>query len=610
MRRRESCQGLRGYAFAGWQWGSRRGGAASRCQERHRLKPELFLLEECRLLSTFNVTRTDDTLDGSSTPTIGSLRWAITQANTATDPSIIAFDPTVFATPRTIALLHGQLELSNTNASMAIDSPASGVTVSGGGVSRVFQVDGGVTATISGLTITDGSTSDNGGGVNSAYGATLHLQDCTIESSSANGLGGGFYNEGTATLAGSMITGNTSAGWGGGIENDPSRHTAKMTLINCMISGNTSQSGSGGLNNNATVILTNCTLSANISGRSGGGLATNYGAAELTDCTISNNAGHDSGGGFASFGGTANLTNCTISGNTSPGVGGGLDIMSGTTNLTNCTISGNTSQTIGGGLSNDGNATVDVTDCTISSNTSQSGGGGLFNSGTTTLNGTIVSGNSGGTGGDMDGGSVTGSYNLVGTDSTGLVNGDNGNIVGVVHPLLSPLGNYGGLTQTMSVLPGSAAIGTGSSVSGVTTDQRGEPLDSPNPDIGAFQSQGFTLAAVTGSTPQSTPAGTAFANPLAVTVTANNPAEPVAGGVLTFTAPPMGPSAPCPPQQRPLDRLGPPQSRRQPIPALAPTPSSPRRQAVSPRSTSLSQMFLRFAFRACPTRPSSMARRA
>ena len=61
---------------------------------------------------------------------------------------------------------------------------------------------------------------------------------------------------------------------------------------------------------------------------------------------------------------------------------------------------------------------------------------------------------------------------------------------------LAPLGNNGGPTQTMALLPGSAAIGAGviadypGTTTPITTDQRGEPLDSPNPDIGAFQTQG------------------------------------------------------------------------------------------------------------------------
>ena len=41
---------------------------------------------------------------------------------------------------------------------------------------------------------------------------------------------------------------------------------------------------------------------------------------------------------------------------------------------------------------------------------------------------------------------------------------------------------------------------------------------------------------VSGSTPQSADIGTAFANPLAVIVTANNPVEPVDGGIVTFVA--------------------------------------------------------------------------
>ena len=59
-------------------------------------------------------------------------------------------------------------------------------------------------------------------------------------------------------------------------------------------------------------------------------------------------------------------------------------------------------------------------------------------------------------------------------------------------------------------------------------------------DIGAFQSQGFTLTPVAGSTPQSAAVGTAFAKPLAVTVTAINPAEPVDGGVIRFAVPSAG----------------------------------------------------------------------
>ena len=43
----------------------------------------------------------------------------------------------------------------------------------------------------------------------------------------------------------------------------------------------------------------------------------------------------------------------------------------------------------------------------------------------------------------------------------------------------------------MALLPGSPAIGAGTAVAGVTTDQRGVARLATNPDIGAFQSQGL-----------------------------------------------------------------------------------------------------------------------
>ena len=98
---------------------------------------------------------------------------------------------TVFATPQTITLGGTQLTLSNTTGTETITGPAAGVTVSGGGNSRVFQVDSGVTASISGLTITGGNAG-NGGGLDD-YGGNLTLNNCTLSGNSAS-IGGGVNN--------------------------------------------------------------------------------------------------------------------------------------------------------------------------------------------------------------------------------------------------------------------------------------------------------------------------------------------------------------------------------------------------------------------------------
>ena len=235
-----------------------------------------------------------------------------------------------------------------------IAGPAGGVTVSGGGQSRVFQVDNLVTASISGMTITGGNVDDDG-----LYN------------------GGGLYNDG-----------------------------GNVTLTNCTIRGNSAGDG-GGVFNGGTATLANCTVSGNSASN---GLAC--------------------GGGLYN-GGTATLTNCTVSGNSADLFGSGV-YDPGTATLTNCTVSGNT-------------------------------GGGLFDylgGGTATLTNTIVAGNQGE---DLDGALTAAStHNLIGGD-----------------PLLAPLGNYGGPTQTMALLPGSPAIDAEA-----PADRTSPANDQPRPEPG------------------------------------------------------------------------------------------------------------------------------
>ena len=279
------------------------------------------------------------------------------------------------------------------------------------------------------------------------------------------------------------------------------------TLTGCTISGNSAKYG-GGVDNSASATLTNCTVTGNSASIVGGGIDEIVGTITLTGSTISNNYGDYNGGGVdVAESGTATLTNCTISGNSSE-LGGGILAYNGTANLYNCTLSGNT-------------ATY--------------GGGGLYNyGGSVTLTNTIVAGNNTDIGGATP---DSGSNNLIGTGgSGGLVNGVNGNIVGVAQcAARSPWATTAGPTQTMPLLPGSPAINAGTSGAGIpTTDQRGDSRVGAV-DIGSFESQGFTVTVVAGSTPQSTKIGTQF-GPLAVTVTANNPIEPVNGGAVNFVA--------------------------------------------------------------------------
>ena len=279
------------------------------------MRPTLMALEDRRLLSTIVVNNPTDT------PIVGEidLRQAIAQANSNGGDETIVFDKTVFKTPQTITLAGTQLELTDTIGTETIVGPKKGVTVSGGGKSRVFQVDSGVTASISGMTIAGGKTAGGGGGLHND-GGTLTLTNCTVSDSSSV-QGGGLYS----------LNGTT-------------------TLTDCTVSGNSS------------------TDSARFTG--GGGVVTDGGTTTLIGCTVcSNSAIHENGGGVICVGGTRTLATSTNSCNSCQHGAGGLSAISGTTTLTDCTVSGNSVGVNGfaGGLGFDLNTTT-LTNCTISGN--------------------------------------------------------------------------------------------------------------------------------------------------------------------------------------------------------------------------------------------------
>ena len=172
----------------------------------------------------------------------------------------ITFDPTVFADAQTITLTGGQLELSNTTGTETITGPAAGVTVSGGGLSRVFQVDSGVTASISGLTITGGSTTGNGGGLYNDGGTTT-LTNCTVSGNSASATAAACSTaRGTTTLTDCTVSGNSASANGGGLYNYRRHDHADQLHRQRQLRRH---DGGGLFNYRGTTTLTNCTVSGN-----------------------------------------------------------------------------------------------------------------------------------------------------------------------------------------------------------------------------------------------------------------------------------------------------------------------------------------------------------
>jgi len=276
--------------------------------------------------------------------------------------------------------------------------------------------------------------------------------------------------------------------------------------------------------------------------------------ATIEDLTISH--GNASSGGGIANSGTLTVSNTTLTGN-SASDGGGI-ASSGILTVSNTTLTGN-SASDGGGIANSG--TLTATDATLAGNSASDAGGGILNSASLTALDTIVAGNTATNANPDIAGSITTDtgYNVLGTAVNNSTNDPTPGAHDVFSdtPLLAALGSYGGPTQTLALLPGSPAIGAGSASGAPSTDQRGISRPSSGaPDIGAFQSQGFTLSVNAGASPQTTVIGLAFANPLGVTVTANAANEPVTGGAIAYTVPGSGASASLSSRTATLDSSG------------------------------------------------------
>ena len=195
------------------------------------------------------------------------------------------------------------------------------------------------------------------------------------------------------------------------------------------------------------------------------------------------------------------LINITFSDNTADMSGGGVyNTVNSAPQLTNVTFSGNIASLSGGGMINEQSSPV-LTNVTFSHNSATSGGG-IYNIGSSpTLKNVLIANSL--AGGDCvnDGASVlnsNSSHNIIEgiNKSCGLTHGANSNIIGL-DPLLGPLADNGGFTQTHALLPDSPAINAGTCSNAPTTDQRGvaRPQDIQC-DIGAYEFPGATFADV------------------------------------------------------------------------------------------------------------------
>jgi len=393
-----------------------------------------------------------DTTDNQSDA--NSLRWAVTNANSG---DTINFS---FACPGTTSItVNSALDIKR---NLTITGPgAACLSILGTNQSRVFTIESGVTASISGVTIANGRDVILGGGVSNL--GTLSLSDCVVT--------GNFvpYNMGNAV-------------------------------------------GGGGIANAGTLTITNCSISNNSTDATGGAIRNaNAGTLNIINSTISNNSSQDNGGGIWTKG-ILHVSGSTFSGNSAaynvstslspeggaiyvqPGGGGGGNV-GGSGTIVNSTFSANAAKVYGGAISNHG--TLSVSASTFSGNQIQNGGGGGINTsdangGSLTLKSNILADSTPSNCLVTGSGLVSMGFNLSTDNTCAALNqatDQNGAAAGL-DP--SGLQNNGGSTQTIALLSTSAAVNAGSctDVAGntVSTDQRGvaRPQGSTC-DKGAFE---------------------------------------------------------------------------------------------------------------------------
>jgi hypothetical protein len=372
---------------------------------------------ENRCLLSITVNTLVDEADGSITDGDVSLRDAIALVPVG---QTIDFAPALTSSgSATINLTLDELLI---NKSLTINGPGADLltikafdptpaTTNGDG-SRIFNIDDGTdavrTVSISGLTLTGGDVTGQGGAIFSKELLTVTSSKITGNRSSASPIsvlfgiagGGGIYSGGTLNVTSSTISGNFSADDGGGISS-----SGNTTVVGSTLSGNTAGSAGGGIRHaGGTLTIADSHISGN-STRGGlrtyGGGIYSVGNLTLSRSTVTGNTagfwenvyvnGGGYGGGIYSLG-SLTIAESSIRGNTSiaawtvwgpepfvahGGIGGGISHVLGAATITRSEVSNNHAGWQGGGISHYFGS-LSVTESTISGNLADFQGGGIY----------------------------------------------------------------------------------------------------------------------------------------------------------------------------------------------------------------------------------------
>ena len=236
---------------------------------------------------------------------------------------------------------------------------------------------------------------------------------------------------------------------GGGLDRvfdvDPGQGGTPAAILNVTIRGGDVDSSGGGVRNGGTLTIDRCTISGNTASGPGGGIRNDVDLFVL-DSTIVGNVTADHGGGVDAHG-QSFFQNVTVSDNTVNGGGAG------------------------GGLYNLGGESMTVMASTVVGN-SAGAGSAIHNAGTLTVSHLLVVGTCDGAVNTSSGASLESPGNTCGFDA-------GSDQTGVADPLIGPLADNGGGTDTYMPSAGSPLVDTGVNGLCPAQDQRGvaRPID-------------------------------------------------------------------------------------------------------------------------------------
>lgn len=411
--------------------------------------------------SNFTVNATGDSDDGICGTGIGecTLREAMDAANADADASEITFDNSVFGSAQTITLAMGELAITTETT---ISGPGADLlTIDANRASRLLRIDdGNLTSpsdvSISGLSLVNGSTSDDGGAINSAE--PLNLSDVVLSGNTANGYGGAIYTSTDLRLTSSQVDSNRGNNYAAGIHADLDTGET-LSIVNSAVSANNSR----GYYGSAVHVEGNGVLS-------------------IDNSVFTQNQAYV--GGALTVGGTtdATISQSTFASNSGRGAGGAVAISTGATNtvtFNNSTFYNNNGQARGGAILM-GRGNLVLNHASLVSNRSSLGGAAISatntNSPTITLRSTILADGTSDLCFFQSGVMTSGTNNLATDDSCGGV-GAAETTNSALN--LGPLASNGGSTETVFPGPGSVAVdavaSVGSLCEGMDSDQRGIP---------------------------------------------------------------------------------------------------------------------------------------